>query len=112
MPSSYPIAKFRRRSIEARGIRVSYKPHPGETLCPISGSTSTTTTAAAGPAAAPAVRAPSDSYLEVVLPFSTSPHLRDEVSGSGGAGLGLRGVVAHLNRGRCLRLGSGQTALS
>lgn len=60
MPSSYPIARFRRRSIEARGIRVSYKPRPGEVL-----GAPQPATAAAGAAAEPVARSPSDSYLEV-----------------------------------------------
>ncbi|GBF98047.1 hypothetical protein Rsub_10275 [Raphidocelis subcapitata] len=70
MPSSYPIARFRRRSIEARGIRVSYKPHhAGEVLgAPLSCS---------GDAPLPP-RALSDSYLQVILPFASSPNLRDE----------------------------------
>lgn len=59
LPSSYPIAAFRRRSIEARGIRVSYKPHPGEVL-----GQPTPSSVGAGTGEVP-VRAPSDSYLEV-----------------------------------------------
>ena len=66
LPSSYPIAAFRRRSIEARGVRVSFKPHfPGE----VPGSHAPP----GGPAAdgsgamndSELPRAPSDSYLEV-----------------------------------------------
>lgn len=73
LPSSYPIAAFRRRSIEARGVRVSYVPHfPGEDPGSKRG-------AGDGAAAETAARAPSDSYLEVVLPFSANPRLRDEV---------------------------------
>ncbi|KAI8462628.1 MAG: hypothetical protein J3K34DRAFT_527607 [Monoraphidium minutum] len=72
MPSSYPIARFRRRSIEARGIRVSYKPRPGEVLG------GPAPAPPEGPCAPPPPRSPSDSYLEVILPFASSPTLRDE----------------------------------
>jgi hypothetical protein len=70
MPSSYPIARFRRRSIEARGIQVSYKPLPGEVLgappaAHAAGASSEVAAASAAGDMPVATRAPSDSYLEV-----------------------------------------------
>lgn len=83
-PSSYPIARFRRRSIEARGVTVSYKPHPGETLggapaAAAAGGGDSSSSGSGGNTDALPPRSPSDSYLEVILPFATSPNLRDEV---------------------------------